>query len=51
MEIFCEKKNVSNYEKILLIVVSEIILKKIYKSSRKNLENLWKLFNSNNIEI
>ena len=49
---FCEKKNVSNYEKILLILVSEIIpKKKIYKSSRKNLENLWKLFNSNNIEI
>ena len=51
-KIFCEKKNVSNYEKILLILVSEIIpKKKIYKSSRKNLENLWKLFNSNNIEI
>lgn len=49
---FCEKKNVSNYEKILLILVSEIIpKKKIYKSSRKNLEILWKLFNSNNIEI
>lgn len=49
---FCEKKNVTNYEKILLILVSEIIpKKKIYKSSRKNLENLWKLFNSNNIEI
>ena len=51
-KIFCEKKNVTNYEKILLILVSEIIpKKKIYKSSRKNLENLWKLFNSNNIEI
>ena len=52
MENFLWKKNVSNYEKILLILVSEIIpKKKIYKSSRKNLENLWKLFNSNNIEI
>lgn len=50
-KLFCEKKNVSNYEKILLLLVSEIIQKKkIYKSSR-NLVNLWKLFNSNNIEI
>ncbi len=49
---FCEKKNVTNYEKVLLILVSEIIpKKKFYKSSRKNFENLWKLFNSNNIEI
>ena len=44
---FCEKKNVSNYEKILLILVSEIKP----NISSKDLEKLWKLFNTNNIEI
>jgi len=48
---FSEKKNISNYEKILLILVSEVVFnEKKYKSS-KYLEYLWKLFNSNNIEI